>query len=323
MSKQGAARHSTRGACCPTPAALTAGCRSRHKSGVSELLRLVAAALLSAAIPCVSFASSKDEPLPPPSWSRADESIPEPGERRTGRQIYETFLDNKFRESYQRLRVISRDPGGSEQLTRFEMSLRDLRDEEKRPVGGVNAKMLVKVTAPFDMRHTSYLIVSKDPGPDDEFAYQPSQRRVKRVDLKNTSLFGTDYTFNAIAFQSIEDADYTRLPDEEIDGTSVYVVEANVKETIDVEYHRTIIYLEKEHHVALRTRYWDQFGVEVKEMTAPHAQIRAFGETWVAAESTMKDLRQRTSSSIYVDDLDTNPQFHKKVFAVSRLAQGH
>ena len=63
--------------------------------------------------------------------------------------------------------------------------------------------------------------------------------------------------------------------------------------------------------------------VEVKEMTAPHALIRAFGETWVATESTMKDLRQRTSSSIYIDDLDTDPQFHKKVFAVSRLAQGH
>ena len=37
----------------------------------------------------------------------------------------------------------------------------------------------------------------------------------------------------------------------------------------------------------------------------------------------MTDLRQRTSSSIYVDELDTDPKFHRKIFAVSRLAQGH
>ena len=29
---------------------------------------------------------------------------------------------------------------------------------------------------------------------------------------------GTDYTFDDIAWKNVEDADYQRLPDEEIDG---------------------------------------------------------------------------------------------------------
>lgn len=285
------------------------------------LVALISFAFASASLsPAVSFA---EEPMAAPSWSNADEAIPEQGKQLTGREIYENFLDNKFMQSFQILRVISRDPGGSEQQTHFELSLEDTRDANKNPVDGVKAKTLVEVTAPFDMRHTAYLMITKDPGPDDEFAYQPSQRRVKRVDLKNTSLFGTDYTFNDIAFQNIEEADYTRLADADIDGVPVYVVEAISTKPKDVEYPRTLTYIERQHHVALRTRYWDRFDVEVKEMRAPHEKVRAFGETWVASESTMHDLRQGTSSSLYVEELKTNPLFHEKTFAVAGLEHGH
>jgi hypothetical protein len=285
---------------------------------VSKRFGLLFLVALSAAVPCAPAARGDAPPADPASPDRAA--------RLTGRQIYEKFLDNTFRASFQRMRVISRDPGGSGQLTRFEVRLQDFRDERKQPVDGVKAKMLIEVTAPSDMRHAAYLIVAKDPETDDGYAYQPSLHRVRRMDLRNTSLFGTDftfYTFNEIALLSIDDAEYERLADEEIDGVPVYVVEANIKKEIDVEYHRTIAYIEKEHHVALRMRYWDEFGVEVKEMTAPHAQIRAFGETWIATESTMKDLRQGTSSSIYVDELDTDPQFDDRVFSLSNLARGH
>jgi hypothetical protein len=251
------------------------------------------------------------------------DSIPGAGARLTGKEIYQRYIENKFSRSHQNLRVISRDPGGSEQLTRFEARLEDFRNEADEPVDGVVFKMLIGVSAPPDMRHTAYLIISKDPGPDDEFAYQPSRKRIRRLDLKNTSLFGTDYSFNDISFQKIEDADYERLPDEVIDGVPVYVVEANVKQEIDVQYHRTISYLETEHYVPLRTRYWDDFGVEIKELIAPHEKIRAFGDTWVATETTMTDLRQNTNSSIYVDHLDTEPVFHRMTFSVTRLAHGH
>ncbi len=297
--------------------------RLRQVCRVTMWLRLLVSVGFSAATLCPAPSCAEDSRSALP---RADRTISDQGRPSHGREIYERFLDNKFRASFQRLRVVSRDPGGSEQLTHIDVKLQDFRDEQKRPSDGIKAKMLIEVTAPFDMRHAAYLIVSKEPGPDDGFAYQPSERRVRRMDLKNTSLFGTDYTFytfNEIAFVGIDDAEYVRHPDEEIDGTPVYVVEANFKKGIDVEYHRTITYIEKEHYVALRMRYWDQFGVEAKEMTAPHSQLRAFGATWIATESTMTDLRQRTSSSIYVDELDTDPQFDARAFTLSNLARGH
>lgn len=256
-----------------------------------------------------------------PDASEIEEALPEGGSL-TGREIYDRFLKNRNRESFQRMSVISTDPGGSQQRTRFSVSTQDLRDENDEATDGVLGKALVQVSHPFDMRHTAYLVIAKDPGPDDEFAYQPSQRLVRRVNLKDTSLLGTDYTFNNIAFQSIEDADYLRMPDEVLGDTPVYVVETNVRETVDVRYHRTMMYLEKDHYVPIRVRYWDDHGVEVKEMTASHPSIRRFGNIWLATESTMRDLLQQTSSTMFLEEVDTEPKFHRRLFSISLLHKG-
>jgi hypothetical protein len=278
------------------------------------------ATLLGAAWALLSLPALAETNLVPDA-SEIEESIPEGGSL-TGREIYERFLQNRNREGFQQVRVVSRDPGGSEQTTRFTTSLQDFRDEKDEATDGILAKMLVQVSHPFDMRHTAYLMIAKDPGPDDEFVYQPSQRLVRRVDLKNMSLLGTDYTFNDIAFKDIEDASYFRFPDEVLDDTPVYVVEANVNETIDIQYHRTRMYMEKEHYIPLRVRYWDDFGVEVKEMTASQKSIRSFGDLWVATESTMRDIRQKTSSTLHIEDVDTEPNFHPRLFSTSVLAKG-
>jgi hypothetical protein len=256
-----------------------------------------------------------------PGSDEVEEALPEGGAL-TGREIYDRFLSNKYRRSVQSLRVVSRDPGGSEQSTTFKASLEDFRNEQDEATDGVLAKMLVEVSAPFDMRNTSYLMISKDPGPDDEFVYQPSERRVRRFALKRIPLMGTDYTFDDIAYHDIEHADYRRLPDEELDGTPVYVVESTVKETRDVEYHKTLSYMEKEHYVPLRIRYWDSFGVEIKEMRAEQSSLKEFDDVWVATESTMRDLLQNTSSTLFVDSLKTEPRFSPKLFTLARLTQG-
>lgn len=240
----------------------------------------------------------------------------------TGREIYRRMLDNKYRRGIQEIKVVSTDPGGSEQVTVFTASLEDLRDQHDEPTDGVNANVLIEVSRPFDMRHTRYLMISKEPGPDDEFVYQPSSRLVKRVDLKRTPLLGTDYTFDDLAYHDLDGAQYERLADDVVDGVPVFVIEALVTDTRTDVTHRSISYIEQEHFVPIKIRYWDEFEVEVKEMTAPSDSIRLYGKTWIATRSTMRDLSQGTSSHSLLLSLDTNPNFSRMYFSVRRLAQG-
>jgi hypothetical protein len=243
--------------------------------------------------------------------------------RKSAREIYQRMLDNKYRRGVQEVEVISTDPGGSEQMTVFTASLEDNRDPNNQPTEGINASLLIEVTRPFDMRHTRYLMIAKEPGLDDEFVYQPSTRLVKRVDLKRTPLLGTDYTFDDLAYHDIDGATYVRMADEVLGDVVVFVVEAMVTDTHTVTTHRSIAYIEQDHFVPIKIRYWDEFGVEVKEMIAQADSIRSFGETWIATRSAMRDLAQGTTSRSRLLRLDTDPEFSRLFFSTRRLAQGN
>ncbi len=270
-------------------------------------------------------AGAKAIELPTPA--EVDDAIPE-GATLTGREIYDRFLKNKIHSGVQHQRVISIDPGGSTQESRFWVRWKDYRKGEE-PTGGIYSKTLVRFTEPFDMKDTGFLMVVREGKTgekkvtSDQFVYQPSARRVRRVKLDGSSVGGTDITFDDIAFDDVDDAEYKRGVDEEIDGVHVYVVEAMIKPTARSKYSRTLSFLEQEHYVPLRVRYWDHADVEVKEMEAKHPSIREFHGTWVATDALVTNLKEGTSSRVFVEDLDPNVEIAERLFSLFRLEYGN
>lgn len=52
------------------------------------------------------------------------------------------------------------------------------------------------------------------------------------------------------------------------------------------------------------------------------ASVDAFGDFWVASESPLTDLRQQTSSTMFIEDLDPAPNFNRVTFSAGRLTRG-
>ncbi len=257
-----------------------------------------------------------------PAPTAIEDAIPE-GSLLTGRELYGRFLKNKLHAAVQRQRVTSTDPGGNAQESIFWVRWKDYRAREQDKIEGVLAKTILRFIDPPDLRNTGYLMIVRDDRSHDQFVYQPSERRVRRVNVKDATIAGTDYNFDDISYQDIEDADYTRLPDEEIQGLPVFVIEARLRPRADSRYSRTIKYIEKEHYVALRGRYWDRADVEIKEMIADVATIQEFGGFWVATRSRMTNLVEETFSETEVLHLDPNPEIAEQFFSVFRLQVLH
>ncbi len=253
-----------------------------------------------------------------PDRREAEDALPEGGSM-TGREIFERFLDNRLHSAVQYQTVFSRDPGGNEQKLRFWVRWKDYRDEHNKAVDGVLAKTLVKFEAPDDMRQTGFLMVLNQDRSNDQFVWTPSSGRVRRVQLQGVGVMGTDYTFDDISWKSVEDADYQRLPDEELDGVPVYVVEVTMKPFVESQYSTMRAWIEQKHYVPLRGLYRDENGVEIREMRAPAASIREFNGTWVAGESTMFNLKEKTSTRIVVDKLDANVALADRHFSTLQL----
>ena len=243
-----------------------------------------------------------------------------PGDGLSARDIYQRVLDNKLDTSYMEHRMVSTDPGGSEQVLSFWSRFKDLRTPGSAPEGAVISKTVIKFTMPFDKRDTAYLFVEKKGGEDEGFHYSRARVRVSRISPAKESIFGSDFSLDDLAVvRHIDDATYARLPDEEVQGKNVWVIDVFHKPESKPAYAKSRLYVDKQRNVPLKTRHWDEAGVEVKELDIPSEKIQQFAGVWIPMESTMHDLSEKTQSVLFLDRVISNPPLADSLFSPQQL----
>src|SRR5262245_62679579 len=239
--------------------------------------------------------------LPAALARSVDDALPG-GDGLSARDIYQRVLDNKLDTSYMEHRMVSTDPGGSEQTLAFWSRFKDLRAPGSAPEGAVISKTVLKFTEPFDKKDTAYLFIEKKGGEDEGFHYSRKRERVSRISPAKESIFGSDFSLDDLAVvRHIDDATYERHPDEVIQGKTVWVIDVFHKPESHPAYARSMLYVDKDRNVPLRTRHWNDAGVEVKQLDIPSEKIELHAGVWIPMESTMHDLSEKTQSILYVD----------------------
>ena len=255
---------------------------------------------------------SADEPVAPRVGKSEDATL-------TGRDVYQCVVDNRFRSYIQEAKLISGDRGSAVQESSLRMTWSSFRDENDQPVDGVFSKSLVRYTEPFDLRHSGYLIVNRDEGVDQQWVYLNSRRQVRRVNLREEAVFGTDFTFEDIVPTEIEDADYQRQADKEVAGIKAYVVEVTPKPDQDSEYSKLLMHVDKARCVPLFTRYWDDKGLEIKQLNVKVDRIETINGVHWPMELTMRNLQLESFTTLVVEKLDPDPKLRRRDFDLRRL----
>ena len=237
----------------------------------------------------------------------------------SGRDIYQCVVDNRFRSYVQDAKLVSGDRGSATQESRLQMTWSSFRDAKDQPVNGVLSKTIVRYTDPFDLRFSGYLVVNNNARPNDQFVYLNARRKVRRVNLREEAVFGTDFTFEDIIPHEVEDGDYQRLPDQEIDGRRLYVVEVVPKPEENSEYSKLLIHVDKKSCVPLLTRYWDEKNVEVKRLDVVPDKIRETEGVYWPTELTMRNLQLESFTTLVVENLQPNPKLERRDFDLRRL----
>jgi hypothetical protein len=267
-------------------------------------------------------AAEPERAVETPSPRELEETLPQ-GAELGGREIYDKLFKNRkrLRTVVESGRILSKDPAGNPQQTNFVMRAKDYRDANDAATDGVFAKVVIVLTGPRDLEHTAYLYVHRNDRPDDQFIYSPMRKRAARANLRGQSVAGTDFSFDDFltTLDDLEHATYKRLPDETLDGVSCYVVEATMLPESRSHYSRSVAVIEKEHYVPLRTQYWDEVGVAVKELRSPRASIKVYDDVWVPTESTMTDLLEDTKSTVTLEKVDPNPELDDTDFSTAAI----
>ncbi|RWX45914.1 hypothetical protein VT99_12471, partial [Candidatus Electrothrix marina] len=121
-----------------------------------------------------------------------------------------------------------RDQGFGDLVSDMVMILRNKNGQESRremankvlEVQDDGDKSLSLFRTPRDIRGTALLTFSHKSGDDEQWLYLPALKRVKRINSRNKSgsFVGSEFSYEDISSQEVEEYTYKYLRDEELDG---------------------------------------------------------------------------------------------------------
>ena len=243
----------------------------------------------------------------------------------SGDDLYQRVLDNRFDAYSQELHLVSGDSAGHFSQVEIGMRYKNFREKSKR----ILSKTMAKYHAPPDVRHLGYLVINKPSGPDDQFVYRPSSRKVRRVNVRGEAVAGTDFSFEDVVPPEFEDGSHFRMPDDQVSGLPVYVVTVIPHAETESEYSKLLISVEKEHFVPIRTLYWDNKRVLIKQLDAETDSLEGFegvdktnGEPktiWIARRARMTQKKSGHYSTLDIRHFEANPKLRERDFSQREL----
>ncbi|MDH5469860.1 MAG: outer membrane lipoprotein-sorting protein [Gammaproteobacteria bacterium] len=210
------------------------------------------------------------------------------------------------------LRVVDRSH--YEQILESDIFLKRFSEEQ--------ARVMMYFHEPVDIRGARFLIIEKQPQ-NDMYIYMPSLFKVRRVTSKriSSSIMGTDFSYED--FERIHgmltDISAKRLPDETLAGRSVFVLESFPEQGSG--YSRVATYIDKQTCIPLQTDLFEHGDQLRKQMTVAPDDIKQTGDIWYTAQLLMKDLRDKTQTTLFVKDIRIDTELDDGLFDPEQLKQ--
>ena len=169
-----------------------------------------------------------------------------------------------------------RDEGWGDSTTTLTMTLRNKQGQESTremrnrslEVADDGDKSLIIFDHPKDVRGTALLTFSHKTGNDDQWLYLPALKRTKRIASNNKSgpFMGSEFAYEDISSQEVEEYTYKYLRDESYEGTPVYVIERYPTDD-NSGYTKQIVWMDAERYIPLKVDYYDRKQSHLKTLT--------------------------------------------------------
>jgi hypothetical protein len=186
--------------------------------------------------------------------------------------------------------MILKNAHGEESIRKLRASYLDVADD--------GDKSLLIFDEPADIKGTALLTHAHKEGPDDQFLYMPSLRRVKRISSKNKSgpFVGSEFAFEDVAPVVIEKKTYKYLRDEVYEGKDCFVYERYPKDPY-TGYTRQVVWRDKDEYRYWRIDFYDRRNELLKTAKVNKYQIYE-GKFWQADDEIMVNHQTGKSTQI-------------------------
>lgn len=147
---------------------------------------------------------------------------------------------------------------------------------------------------------------------NETWLYLSALGKVKRIasgnsddDSEPASFFGSEFTTEDMEGGKLEEYAITILEETQEAGRDTWKIEMipNESRAKKTRYGRSVLYVDKERFLSLRTELYDKYGQEVKRMLA--SKVEKVNDVWTARSITMMNLVTNRLSNIAILEINT------------------
>ncbi len=187
-------------------------------------------------------------------------------------------------------------------------------------------KSLIRFLSPADVKGTGLLQIENKGRDDDNWLYLPALRKVRRISggSKTDRFMGSDFTYEDLEPEDLEDHTYKLLGSETRDGGEAWKIEALPKESVSDKtgYSKRILWITKDHYQMVKVKFFNKDGAYSKELIGGGIRKIEGADKWRTFRIEMQNVLKGTKTVLDITDYKLNTGIKDKIFTRRYLKKG-
>jgi hypothetical protein len=180
------------------------------------------------------------------------------------------------------------------------------------------SKMVLRFTAPAEVKGVALLVVNHPDRASDQWMWTPGIERDRRIALqdRSTRFFGTDFSFEDMEERDVDQFDYALLGDDTVEGFACWKIQSTPRQSKSSQYTRAILWIRKDNYSVVRI---DSYIKEQAVRRLNYSDFVNIVGVWTARTLEMSDLRRGSRTRLTLDKLQYNVAMKDDDFTLQAL----
>lgn len=187
-------------------------------------------------------------------------------------------------------------------------------------------RFLVVFLKPAAVKGTALLTWEQEGRDNDQWMFLPAQKKTKRIakGSKKSYFMGTDFTYEDMEPEDIDNFTYTILRSEEIRKKDCWIIEAvpaNKKKKLESSYAKRTLWVTKDTYFTLKIDFFDRQNHLIKTLSN-HSVVNVQGTVWRPNKVLMNNIKKKHKTLVGIKSRKIDQVISKDLFTERYLLQG-
>lgn len=189
-------------------------------------------------------------------------------------------------------------------------------EQHTKTDGSGNRSSMIKFLSPADVAGTGFLAIEYSDRDDDQWLYLPAFRKTRRISTSNESDYfvGSDFTFEDLNREDLEEHTYSLESEEVVDGTPCFLIRATPKTSKSSGYRQRELWVSQDNYVLVQAKFYDDSGEVLKEYHAREIKNIDGTSKWRPYRMEMQNLQNGHQTVLVYDNIELNEGVDEQLF---------